>query len=91
MLYGGNTKYHSNPYIQGTTVPCDGRDKKSCLKFFVGNITFFEFSDFPALCRKSGIISQTFLHYAGRVRLFLRHSCIMPEEWDYLSDIPALC
>ena len=22
--YGENTKYHSNPYIQGTTVPCDG-------------------------------------------------------------------
>ena len=22
-MYGGNTKYHSNPYIQGTTVPCD--------------------------------------------------------------------
>ena len=22
-MYGGNTKYHGNPYIQGTTVPCD--------------------------------------------------------------------
>ena len=22
-MYGQNTKYHSNPYIQGTTVPCD--------------------------------------------------------------------
>ena len=22
-MYGGNTKYHVNPYIQGTTVPCD--------------------------------------------------------------------
>ena len=22
-MYGENTKYHSNPYIQGTTVPCD--------------------------------------------------------------------
>ena len=22
-MYGGNTKYHSNPYTQGTTVPCD--------------------------------------------------------------------
>ena len=23
LMYGGNTKYHVNPYIQGTTVPCD--------------------------------------------------------------------
>ena len=23
LMYGENTKYHSNPYIQGTTVPCD--------------------------------------------------------------------
>ena len=22
-MYGGNTNYHGNPYIQGTTVPCD--------------------------------------------------------------------
>ena len=22
-MYGENTKYHGNPYIQGTTVPCD--------------------------------------------------------------------
>ena len=22
-MYGGNTKYHVNPYIQGTTVPCE--------------------------------------------------------------------
>ena len=22
-MYGENTKHHSNPYIQGTTVPCD--------------------------------------------------------------------
>ena len=22
-MYGGNTNYHVNPYIQGTTVPCD--------------------------------------------------------------------
>ena len=22
-MYGENTKYHVNPYIQGTTVPCD--------------------------------------------------------------------
>ena len=22
-MYGENTKYHSNSYIQGTTVPCD--------------------------------------------------------------------
>ena len=22
-MYGENTKYNSNPYIQGTTVPCD--------------------------------------------------------------------
>ena len=35
-MYGGNTKYHSNPYIQGTTVPCDagitGRYKPGNLK-----------------------------------------------------------
>ena len=23
LMYGGNTNYHVNPYIQGTTVPCD--------------------------------------------------------------------
>ena len=23
LMYGENTKYHVNPYIQGTTVPCD--------------------------------------------------------------------
>ena len=25
-MYGENTKYHSNPYIQGTTVPCDSTE-----------------------------------------------------------------
>ena len=24
-MYGENTKYHVNPYIQGTTVPCDNK------------------------------------------------------------------
>ena len=27
LMYGENTKYHGNPYIQGTTVPCDKQNE----------------------------------------------------------------
>ena len=32
-MYGENTKYHGNPYIQGTTVPCDTCSLYSVIKY----------------------------------------------------------
>ena len=69
-MYGGNTNYHGNPYIQGTTVPCD--DDSQHMVFLGYHVMYMYMYMLFILCIKTGWCARQVMHAYSLLSKFMQ-------------------